>query len=238
MFKRGIAIVLLFGVIFAVQLNGCSKKAEKTEAKAPQEAVQKASPQKTESQPAAKAPETKPEAKAPAAKKNETPSKETSSVDLKQYMAQLQIQAPVHTLMATDFTAKDLDGKEGKLSDYKGKVIFLNFWATWCPWCVKEMPSMQTLLNNLGKKYGKDFVILAVDAGETASQVRSWLKGKDLKFHFVLDQGNQINGMYGVRGLPSTYIVKKNFEILGRAVGARDWSTEASHKLFEALLKE
>ncbi len=238
MFKRGIVAVLLLGVFFAFQLNGCSKKSEKNEAKAPQESVKATPAQSSENQATAKAPESKVETKAPATKKNENASPETSTADIKQYMAQLQIQAPVHTLEATDFTAKDLDGKEVKLSDYKGKVIFLNFWATWCPWCVKEMPSMQTLLNNLGKKYGKDFVILAVDAGESASQVRSWLKDKNLKFHFVLDQGNQINGMYGVRGLPSTYIVKKNFEILGRAVGARDWSTEASHKLFEALLKE
>ncbi len=238
MFKRGLIVVFLLGAFFAVQLNGCSKKTEKKQAKTSQETVKPAAAPEAGQPKVKPSSEPKAEAKTPAEESNQASSSETSSADLKQYMAALQIQTPTRKLMATDFTVKDINGNEVKLSDYKGKVIFLNFWATWCPWCVKEMPSMQTLLDNLGKKYGKDFVILAVDAGESVSQVRSWLKDKNLKFHFVLDQGNQVNGMYGVRGLPSTYIIKKNFEILGRAVGARDWSTEASHNLFEALLKE
>ncbi len=237
MLKKGIPVVVLLSVFLSVQLNGCSKKSNQNQAKASQETVKQAASAQTPAQ-ATQTESKTAEAKTAPASSAEESSSETLSSDLKQYMSQLQIQTPVHTIMATDFTVKDLDGKEVKLSDYKGKVIFLNFWATWCPWCVKEMPSMQKLLDSLGKKYGKEFVILAVDAGESPAQVRNWLKDKNLKFHFVLDQGNQVNGMYGVRGLPSTYIVKKNFEILGRAVGARDWSTDASHKLFEALLKE
>jgi len=239
MSKRAVWIILFASVLAIWQFSGCSKKSNKDQAKAAAPASASASEitktsanTQTSSSEAIASP-----------KKSEKTSPDESTINnlsdvIKRSMAELQIQTPTQKLEAMDFAVTDLEGSPVKLSDYRGKVVFLNFWATWCPWCVKEMPSMETLMINLQKKYGDQFVILAVDAGESVSQVKKWLKGKDLNFHFVLDPKGQVNGMYGVRGLPSTYIVKKNGEILGRAVGARDWSTEAAHNLFEALLKE
>ncbi len=239
MFKKTVWVVLFVSIIAVWQLSGCSKKSNSSTSKTAESASVKAVETKKTS-----ANTQMSSSKAVASKaRNETASADNSPVNnlsevLRQSMSALQIQTPTQKLQAMDFTVTDINGKQVKLSDYRGKVVFLNFWATWCPWCVKEMPSMQILMNNLRKKYKGQFVVLAVDAGESASQVKKWLKDKNLKFHFVLDQNGQVNGMYGVRGLPSTYIVKKNGEILGRAVGARDWSTEAAHDLFETLLKE
>ncbi len=239
MLKRSVWIIL-FASIFAVfQFGGCSKKSNENNTKAgvitpvnASETVKTSAKAQTSSSEAVASPK-----KTEKTSTREAPVNNFSAI-IKNSMAALQIQTPTQKLQAMDFTVTDLKGNQVKLSDYRGKVVFLNFWATWCPWCVKEMPSMETLMTNLQKKYSNQFVILAVDAGESVSQVEKWLKGKDLRFHFVLDSKGQVNGMYGVRGLPSTYIVKKNGEILGRAVGARDWSTEAAHNLFEALLKE
>lgn len=239
MLKKSVWIVLFVSVIAVFQFGGCSKKSNENNANSaavtPANASEtvKASTKAQTSSSAAVASRKKIEKTST----NEVPTNNLSDA-IKKSMVALQIQTPTQKLQAMDFTATDLKGNQVKLSDYRGKVVFLNFWATWCPWCVKEMPSMEILRANLQKKYGNDFVILAVDAGESTSQVEKWLKGKDLEFHFVLDSKGQVNGMYGVRGLPSTYIVKKNGEILGRAVGARDWSTKAAHDLFEALLKE
>ncbi|NOY78290.1 MAG: TlpA family protein disulfide reductase [Calditrichaeota bacterium] len=239
MSRKAVWIILLASVFAIWQFSGCSKKSNTDQAKAA--AAVPANPSKIAK--TSTTGQTSSSEAVTSSKKSEKTSLDEATVNnlsdiIKKSMAELQIQSPTQKLEAMDFTATDLDGNQVKLSDFRGKVVFLNFWATWCPWCVKEMPSMQTLLTNLQKKYGNQFVILAVDAGESASQVKNWLKGKNLKFHFVLDPKSQVNGMYGVRGLPSTYIVKKNGEILGRAVGARDWSTEAAHNLFEALLKE
>ena len=234
------AWIIMFASVFAVfQFGGCSKKSNENSPKATAVTPANASETvKTSANTQASSSET-----VASPKKTENTSTNEATVNnltdaVKKSMAALQIQTPTQKLQAMDFTVTDLKGNQVKLSDYRGKVVFLNFWAIWCPWCVKEMPSMETLMTNLQKKYGNQFVVLAVDAGETVSQVKKWLKGKDLRFHFVLDTKGQVNGMYGVRGLPSTYIVKKNGEILGRAVGARDWSTEAAHNLFIALLKE
>ncbi len=239
MSRKAVWVILFASVLAIWQFSGCSKKSSNDQAKTAavtpanaSENVKTSANTQTSSSEAVASP-----------KKIEKTSPDESiannlSNELMRSMAALQIQTPTQKLEAMDFTVTDLKGNPVRLSDYRGKVVFLNFWATWCPWCVKEMPSMQVLMNNLQKKYASQFVILAVDAGESVSQVKKWLKGKDLEFHFVLDPKGQVNGMYGVRGLPSTYIVKKNGEILGRAVGARDWSTQAAHDLFEALLKE
>lgn len=238
MFKKVIWTGLLLAFFAVWQFSGCSKKSNEGNSKTAG----------TSSKQTAGAAKTSANSQTPLNKMKTNPGTEKSvnnaapenilSANIKQYMKKLQIQAPIKSVEAMDFTGVNLNGETVKLSDYRGKVVFLNFWATWCPWCVKEMPSMQTLLEKMQKTNGKNFVILAVDAGESKSQVVKWLKDKNLKFDFVLDPKSQINGMYGVRGLPSTYIVRKNGRILGRAVGARDWATEASYKLFEALLKE
>ena len=120
---------------------------------------------------------------------------------------------------AIDFALKDLQGRTVKLSDQKGKVVFLNFWATWCPPCREEMPSIERLHDRVN---GKDFIILAVSLDQ--SDIRSFVQKGNYTFKILLDPKGDIGRQYGVTGIPTTFIIDKNGIIKQKAVGSRDWS--------------
>lgn len=116
-----------------------------------------------------------------------------------------------------DFSAVDLKGKNVKLSDYKGKIIWLNFWATWCPPCKEEMPYMEELYN---KYKDKDLVILAVaptsvelkggtDSNKAKKQVESFIKENGYTFPVLLDKEDKAWEIYQQRGIPANYIIDK-----------------------------
>ena len=124
---------------------------------------------------------------------------------------------------AIDFTLKDLNGKSHALSEYKGKLVFLNFWATWCPPCREEMPSMQKLYNDSDKN---KFVMLAVDVGEGEAQVRKFAARNGYTFPILLDIKGDIGKLYKVRGIPATFIIDQAGNLVAKKVGARHWTWE------------
>ena len=140
---------------------------------------------------------------------------------------------PTDTLPSIDFELSNLEGVNEKLSDYKGKVVFLNFWATWCGPCRSEMPAMENVYKEL-KDDG--FVILAVDLGEDKQTVQKFVDEYGLTFPVVLDQTNAVGGMYDARSIPTTYLVGRDGNILGRAVGARPWEDDEYMDLFREIL--
>src|SRR4029077_658627 len=99
---------------------------------------------------------------------------------------------------------RDLAGKEHKLADYKGKVVVLNFWATWCDPCREEMPAMQRLQDKLA---GKPFVILAVDYGEGAPRVKDFLKNVPVRFIMLLDRDTSAATAWKVKVLPTSLVI-------------------------------
>lgn len=109
---------------------------------------------------------------------------------------------------APDFTLKDLDGNDVKLSDFRGKVVFLNFWATWCPYCVEEMPDLQKANDTLAKE-GKA-VILAVDVAENSEIVKKYVSDKKLSLKVLLDTDGRIADIYKVTGIPITFIINRD----------------------------
>jgi thiol-disulfide isomerase/thioredoxin len=131
-----------------------------------------------------------------------------------------------------DFTAPLLDGKQARLSDYKGKVVFLNFWATWCPPCRSEMPSMERLYQRFR---GRGLEFLAVDIQETKQEVAGFMKEFNLTFPAALDSGG-ISAQYGIRSIPATFIIDREGKVLFMTVGGREWDTEAMYAAFEQLL--
>jgi thiol-disulfide isomerase/thioredoxin len=133
-----------------------------------------------------------------------------------------------------DFTVSLLDGTKVKLSDYKGKIVFLNFWATWCPPCRAEMPSMESLHQ---KNRNDDFVILAVDIQESVKEVRDFMTGNGLTFTGVLDASGEVSGIYGIRSIPTTFIIDKNGLVILMSVGGRSWDTAEMYAAFDLLLK-
>jgi thiol-disulfide isomerase/thioredoxin len=135
---------------------------------------------------------------------------------------------PTPQIKAINFTLPGLDGKPRALSDYKGKVVFLNFWASWCPPCRAEMPSMQKLSRSWDKK---KFVMLAVNLRETKEAVGSFARQNGYTFPVLLDETGRIASQYQVSGIPTTIIIDGKGNILSRTTGSREWTPEALKKL-------
>jgi thiol-disulfide isomerase/thioredoxin len=149
-------------------------------------------------------------------------------------LQEIGMQVPKEPLAATDFTLESLDGKTSSLSSYKGKFVFLNFWATWCPPCRSEMPAMQTLHEKLR---ARGLVILAVDLAEEAAVVRDYMKQNKLTFPVLLDKTGEVGGIYGAQSIPTTYLIDRAGNVLGRGVGAQwKWDSPEMVALFEKLL--
>jgi peroxiredoxin len=132
-----------------------------------------------------------------------------------------------------DFSLPLIGGGKRTLSGLKGKVVFLNFWATWCPPCREEMPSMETLYRRLGEA-GLEF--LAVDIQENPNQVEAFIRENNLGFPVALDESGRISGIYGIRSIPATFIIDRDGLIISAAAGARKWDSPEVIAAFEALL--
>ena len=134
-----------------------------------------------------------------------------------------------------DFELEDLDGKKNKLSDLKGRVVLLNFWATWCPPCREEKPSMQELHEALGDD---GLVVLAVNLQEDKKSVAQFMKDRDFSFPVWLDATGYVGSVYGARSIPTTYVIDREGFVLGGAIGGRDWSSPDVLALFRKILAE
>ena len=134
---------------------------------------------------------------------------------------------------AQNFALKDLNGNEVHLEDYREKIIFLNFWTTWCPACLVEMPSMEKLYR---KFKNNDFVILAVDMQEDLETVKKFKAKFKLSFPILLDEEGVVASYYGVRAIPATYFIDRAGYLYAAAMGARDWASEDAFLLIKHLL--
>lgn len=118
---------------------------------------------------------------------------------------------------APDFTLTSLEGEEISLSDYKGKKVLLNFWATWCQYCRTEMPVFQNLTDN----YGDEVVVLAVNIMEREKEedIKYFINSNQYTFKVLLDHNNKVSEAYNVRGLPSNYLINQDGEIEFQKLG-------------------
>ncbi|MFQ6066974.1 MAG: TlpA disulfide reductase family protein [bacterium] len=134
---------------------------------------------------------------------------------------------------AKDFILENLEGYPVSLKDFQGKVVFLNFWATWCGPCRYEMPAMEKLWQKF-KEEG--FVILAVDLREGKEKVSSFMKENGYTFPALLDPRGKVASTYGIRAIPTTFLLDPEGKIVGKALGARNWASQDAFKLIEHLL--
>lgn len=118
---------------------------------------------------------------------------------------------------AVDFKLKDLSGKEVSLSDYKGKNVYLNFWASWCPPCRGEMPDIEKLYQ---KTKDSNLVILAVNLGEDQETVAQFMKNNHYNFKALLDIDQIAANIYNINAIPDSYFIDKNGNIVSYKVGA------------------
>jgi peroxiredoxin len=140
------------------------------------------------------------------------------------------------SVIAPDFALPSLAGSTVRLSDHHGRVILLNFWATWCPPCRAEMPSM-------GKLYqayrDRGLVILAVSTDRTGrSVVESFVRERGVTFPILLDPEGESFAEYGGRGLPTSFLVDRRGRIVSTEVGAQNWDSTAARMVVETLLNE
>ncbi len=110
--------------------------------------------------------------------------------------------------VAPDFTLKDLNGNDVKLSDYKGKIVILNFWAVWCKYCLVEMPDFNELNKELEKE--NEVVILAINSQESPDKVKDYLSSSNIDLKVLLDQDGAVTQTYGITGFPTTFFINKD----------------------------
>ncbi len=123
--------------------------------------------------------------------------------------------------VAPDFTIGDENGKEVKLSDYRGKLVFLNFWATWCEPCIEEMPDMEVLYKTFK---GKNFQMLAVSLDLDWDTVKDFYRKHNLTLPSFSDPGRQVASKYKVYKYPETFLIDEKGFVIKHYVGAEKWT--------------
>lgn len=133
-----------------------------------------------------------------------------------------------------DFTLPDLQGNSVQLSTLRGKVVFVNIWATWCPPCVEEMPTIQQLYNRL---HDRGLEVLAISIDTLGAQVVGlFMQRHRLTFPALLDPAARTERLYRISGVPESFIVNKRGLLVEKIVGPRDWSHPQMIARFERLL--
>jgi peroxiredoxin len=135
---------------------------------------------------------------------------------------------------APDFELRDMDDNSYRLSAQRGKVVIINFWATWCPPCLKEMPSMQRAWEQL-RDEGVE--MWAINVGESDEEIFLFTARYPVDFPLLLDSDSSITDQWPVIGLPSTFIVDREGRIAYRAIGGREWDAPELLEQIHTLLQ-
>jgi cytochrome c biogenesis protein CcmG/thiol:disulfide interchange protein DsbE len=136
---------------------------------------------------------------------------------------------------APDFSLSDLNDKPYRLSDFRGKVVFLNFWATWCKPCREEMPSMEILNKNF-EKDGLVILAVSIDRVTTTKDIPPFVKGMNLSFPVLIDSWGRTDKPYKRMGVPETFIIDQEGIIREIVIGPRDWTRLDSLQVLTKLL--
>ncbi len=136
---------------------------------------------------------------------------------------------------APNFYLEDLKGKKLELKNFKGKVVFLNFWATWCSPCKEELPSMEALYQQFKEK---NFVFIAISVDyEGRKPVKEFIEKHRYTIPVLLDLKCEILDLYNVKGIPTTFVIDKKGRMIGRAVGPRNWKNPEVVSLLNLLIE-
>lgn len=138
-------------------------------------------------------------------------------------------------LPAPDFTFSGINGNMVSLSDYRGKVVLVNIWATWCPSCVDEMPSMENLYQKLKNE---DFEILAVSIDSLGAEVvEPFMKKYKLTFPALMDSEGTLRIAYSTTGVPESFIIDKGGRLVKKIIGPLDWTNPGVLSYFHVLIQ-
>ncbi len=134
-----------------------------------------------------------------------------------------------------EFNGRTIDGKSLSLAGLRGKVVFVTFWATWCPPCREEMSLFEGLHRGLETE---GLAVVGVNVREEGPAILEYAGALGLTFPLILDPQGEIQGAYGVIGLPTTFLIARDGRAVARAVGPRDWGGPQARTLIRALLTE
>jgi peroxiredoxin len=175
-----------------------------------------------------------PDAPPPAARAERPTALAPSTAAADALLRELDLVKPSRGKAAEDFTLPALNGGTFRLADQRGKVVLVNFWATWCPPCLEEMPAMERLWR---KHKDAGFVLVAVSVDTDPKKVVPFVTEHGLTFPVALDTTMSVAEKYGVRALPSSFILDKDGGLAALALGPRHWDSAASHRLVEAMAR-
>ena len=149
-------------------------------------------------------------------------------------MEQFNLNTPPLPVPETRF--RDASGKAVSLADFRGRVLLVNFWATWCAPCVQEMPSLDRLQADMG---GKDFAVLAINEDRTGADVATPFLDKHgwKNLSVNVDDKMALARALGVRGMPSSFIIDRDGRIVGMLTGAAEWDSADAKALIRHYLK-
>ncbi|MCL5286002.1 MAG: TlpA family protein disulfide reductase [Nitrospirae bacterium] len=141
-------------------------------------------------------------------------------------------------MVAPDFTLSTVDGKTVHLSDLRGKVVMLNFWATWCKPCRQEMPSMEEMYHGFKNLAGERFELIAVNENNVFYQgkIRPFLTKYGIDFPVPVDPLGKLDHLYKITGVPETFIIDQKGVVAEHVIGPRDWRMKDSLVTVHSLL--
>jgi peroxiredoxin len=138
--------------------------------------------------------------------------------------------------MAADFSLPDMSGKQVSLSDFRGKIVFLNVWATWCAPCRQEMPEIQSLFRKMDPD---TFAVLTVSVDQGGREdVANFFRKTQIEVPVLLDQQGKISPLYGVTGYPETFLIDKKGRLVERFIGPRNWTSKELIERYRQLISE
>ena len=157
--------------------------------------------------------------------------------DLQEKLWRAGFGVPQQAMDAPGFSAEDMDGKQVSLSSQKGKVILLNLWATWCPPCRAEMPSIERLYQ---KQKDRNFTILALASPtpprETRGKIVDFINDNGYTFPVLIDDSREISYQYGSGSIPTSWIIDADGKVIARFVGGMEWDSDLMLEVFEELI--
>jgi peroxiredoxin len=140
----------------------------------------------------------------------------------------------IGTPYADNFILMNIDGQDVSLSDYQGRFVLLNFWATWCPPCVKEMPALSELHSELNDQHG-GLEVVGIHVGPALATVNQFLNDRPVTFDVLIDSDMSL-ASWDVAGLPTTFLISPTGQIIYKAVGEREWNSKEMIQLIKDII--
>ena len=153
---------------------------------------------------------------------------------LQQALTRMKVTVPKAFLPAPSFSLPDLEQQTVRLSDYRGKLVLLNFWASFCTPCRREMPALESLWL---RYRDQGLVVLALSADrDNLQRVTAFINQGSYSFPVLLDTEGEVRKTYEVRALPTSYLIGRDGKFIGRMIGEREWDSTQGRKMIELLL--